>query len=269
MKRRHVAIGIATLALIASEAWSANEPKSSTTWSQAPRLSAVNSLGEVGRAPGAEGAVITIFDSFTGATPTTTGGAPRTFIAGPFVAAGPGTIAHIDEATVFFAATATFNCSNGIDIRVQVWDGFDGATSPVFSTAVGAVETFTVPGPLSFTLNTFTPIDIVFPVTRDLADLTGGWAVAYRCDNGAGLVSQDSATSLLRTTAALAVGSFPPNSGTYVSPVFGFYRNVANQTTFNHASTDLRTFAATNNIGIAVQLRGTLSPVELLSVDVE
>ena len=64
------------------------------------------------------------------------------------------------------------------------------------------------------------------------------------------------------------MGSFP-TSGTYVGPQFGFYRNVANQTTFNHANTDLRVFAGINNIALAVQLRGNLTPVELMSVDVE
>jgi hypothetical protein len=254
---------------VASTSWAAPaDPSSAAGWTQAPTLRAMNSQGVLGREPGTEGVAVTIYDSFTGATPTTTTGSPRTFMASPFTAAGPGTIAHIEEATVFLAATATFSCSNGIDVRVQVWDGFDGSTNPVFTTPVGAVETFTVAGPLSFTVNTFTPINVVFPVARDLADLTGGWAIAYRCDNGAGLVSQDSATSLIRHTAALAVGSFPTTTG-YVAPQFGFYRNVANQTTFNHANSDLRVFTGINNIALAVQLRGNLTPVELLSIDVE
>lgn len=252
----------------ASVSWAANDALSAGALTQAPTLRAVNSFGVLGRAPGTEGAAILIYDSFTGATPTTTTGSPRTYMASPFTAAGPGTIAHIEEATVYLAATATFSCSNGIDIRVQVWDGFDGSTSPIFTTPVGAIETFTVPGPLNFTINTFTAINITFPIARDLADLTGGWAIAYRCDNGGGLVSQDTATSLIRTTSALALGAFPTTTG-YTSPQFGFYRNVANQTNFNHASTDLRVFAATNNIALAVQLRGNLTPVELMSIDVE
>lgn len=251
-----------------STSWAAGDAASGAAWTQAPALRAKNSAGALGRAPGIEGVPVTIYDSFTGATPTTTTGSPRTYMASPFTAAGPGTIAHIEEATVYLAATATFSCSNGIDIRVQVWDGFDGSTTPIFTTPVGAVETFTVAGPLSFTINTFTPINIIFPVARDLADLTGGWAIAYRCDNGSGLVSQDSATSLIRTTSALAVGAFPTTTG-YTSPQFGFYRNVANQTTFNHAASDLRVFAATNNIALAVQLRGNLTPVELMSIEVE
>lgn len=253
----------------ASASWAAADSKSSATLTQAPTLRAVNSEGVLGRAPGTEGVAVTIYDSFTGAgTYTTTTGSPRTYMASPPVAAGPGTIAHFEEATVYLAATASFSCSGGIDIRVQVWDGFDGATNPVFTTAVGGVETFTVAGPLSFTINTFTPINITFPVARDLADLGGGWAIAYRCDNGAGMVSQDSATSLIRTTGALAVGTFP-SSGTYVTPQFGFYRNVAGQTTFNHANTDLRVFTGINDIALAIQLRGNLTPVDLISFDVE
>lgn len=264
---------LATVMLVllsaSSASWAASDSKSGVTLTQAPTLRATNSVGVLGRAPGTEGVTITVYDSFTGAaTYTTTTGSPRTYMASPFVAAGPGTIAHFEEATVYMAATAAFSCSGGIDIRVQVWDDFDGAVSPVFATAVGAVETFTVAGPLSFTANTFTPITLTFPVPRDLADLTGGWAIAYRCDNGGGMVSQDTATSLIRGNGALAVGSFP-TSGPYVSPQYGFYRNAANQTTFNHASTDLRTFTGINDIALAVQLRGTLTPVELTSFGVE
>jgi hypothetical protein len=265
-----VRFAVALLASLccASTSWAATEAKSAAGLTQAPTLRARNSAGTLGRAPGAEGVAVTIYDSFTGGTPTTTTGSPRTYMASPFVAAGPGTIAHIEEATVYLAATAAFNCSNGIDIRVQVWDGFNGTTNPVFTTAVGAVETFTVPGPLVFAASTFTPINITFPIARDLADLTGGWAIAYRCDNGAGLVSQDTATSLIRHTGAFAVGSQPADA-TYTAPQFGFYRNVAGQTTFNHANTDLRVFAGLNNIALAVQLRGNLTPVELMSIDVE
>lgn len=253
----------------ASASWAASDAQSGVTLTQAPTLRARNSEGVLGRVPGTEGVAVTIYDSFTAAALyTTTTGSPRTYMASPPVAAGPGTIAHFEEATVYLAATAAFSCSGGIDIRVQVWDGFDGSTNPVFTTAVGAVETFTVAGPLSFALNTFTPINIAFPVARDLADLGGGWAIAYRCDNGAGMVSQDTATSLIRGNGALAVGTFP-SSGTYVSPQFGFYRNVAGQTTFNHANTDLRVFTGVNDIALALQLRGNLTPVELISFEVE
>ncbi|MEO8198363.1 MAG: hypothetical protein ABI689_16750 [Thermoanaerobaculia bacterium] len=251
----------------ASAAWTASDAQTGVTFTPAPSLRAMNSAGVLGRE--AEGVTTTIYDSFTGAgTFTTTSGSPRTYMASPFAAAGPGTIAHFEEATVYMAATAAFNCSVGMDIRVQVWDGFDGATNPIFTTAVGAVEAFTVPGPLAFAINTFTPINITFPVARDLADLEGGWAIAYRCDDGAGLVSQDSMTSLIRATGALAVGTFP-TSGAYITPQFGFYRNAAGQTTFNHANTDLRVFNGINDIALALQLRGTLTPVELTSFDVE
>lgn len=264
---------IATVMLVllgsASAAWAANETQSGSTLTQAPTLRAMNSAGVLGRVPGTEGVAVTVYDSFTGAGAlTTTTGSPRTYMASPFIAEGVGTIAHFEEATVYLAATAAFNCSGGIDIRVQVWDGFDGAASPIFTTPVGAVETFTVAGPLVFAANTFTPINIVFPLPRDLADLTGGWAIAYRCDNGAGMVSQDTATSLIRANAALAVGAFP-SSGPYVTPQFGFYRNVSAQTTFNHASTDLRVFTNTNDIALALQLRGTITPVDLTSFGVE
>ena len=191
-------------------------------------------------------------------------------MATPFVAAGPGSIAHITEATVYLAPTGAFVCSNGIDIRVQVWDSFDAtAILAAFTDAVGGVETFTVPGPLAFTSLSFTPINLTFPVARDLADLTGGWVVSFRCDNGAGMVSLDDATSGIRAKGPLAVGSFPPDSGPYNAPVYGYYRNVGGQTNFNHPGSDHRTIADQNELGLALQLRGTLSPVELLSFGVE
>ena len=263
-------VALSTMLAGAGASWAATDVAVSGTWTLAPTLRALNSDGIRGRAPGTEGAAVTIYDSFTGAANlTATTGSPRTYMASPFVAAGPGTIAHIEEATVYLRATATFGCSGGIDIRIQVWDSFDGGAVAVFSNAVGAVETFTVPGPLAFLNGSNTPINVTFPVARDLADLEGGWAIAYRCDNGAGLVSDDAATSWIRGGGALAVGSFPPASGGFGPPQYGFYRNVAGQTNFNHLSSDLRTFVDVNDIALVLQLRGSLSPVELLSVDVE
>ena len=254
-----------------SATWAASDAARTGTWRVAPTLRAVNSAGGLGRMPGTEGSAVTIFDSFTDAgLVTTTSNSPRTYMGTPFVAAGPGTIAHITEATVYLAPTGAFACSNGIDIRVQVWDGFDAsAILAVFSDAVGGVETFTVPGPLVFGPLDFTPINLTFPVPRDLVDLTGGWVVSFRCDNGSGMVSLDEATSGIRADGPLTVGSFPPNSGPYNAPVYGYYRNVGGQTNFNHPGSDHRTISGLNDIGLALQLRGTLTPVELLSFGVE
>lgn len=239
-------------------------------------LSAINSDGVAGVDHSIEGSAVAIFDSFTGAaTLTTTTGSPRTYIGGPFtVAPGTGTDVQIDEATVYLASTATQSFSNGLVIRLQFWDDYDGSSaSAVFSTAAGGVQTFTVPGPVNLTLNTFTPINLTFPVPITLSGLTGGVDVNFQGDNGAGPVSMDSLTNLLRAqpepgTGTLAVGSFTA-SGTFASPNWGFYRNVGNQTNFNHPNTDLRTFTGLDDIANAIQLRGLVTPVALTEFSVE
>ena len=241
---------------------------------QGPTLSAINSEGLGGSA--IHGTTVTIFDSFTGAaTLTTTTGSPRTFIGSPFtVATGSGTTVRIDEATVFMASTTTQSFSNGLVIRMQFWDDFDGSNATaVFATPIGGVQTFTVPGPVNLTANTFTQINVVFSPPLVLNGLTGGVDINYQGDNGAGPASTDTLTNLLRAQAepgsgTLAVGSFP-TSGTYAAPDFGFFRNVGNQTNFNHPNSDRRTFTGLDDILMAIQLRGAVTPVELTGFSVE
>lgn len=239
-------------------------------------LSAINSAGVAGVNHSPEGTAVTIYDSFTGAaTLTTTTGSPRTFIGDPFtVAPGTGTDVQIDEATVFMASTATQTFSNGLVIRVQFWDDFDGSSaSAIFSNASGAVQVFTVPGPVSVTANTFNQINLTFAPPILLTGLTGGVDINFQGDNGAGPASTDTLTNLLRAQpepgpGTLAVGSFTA-SGTFASPNWGFYRNVANQTNFNHPNSDLRTFTGLDDIAMAIQLRGLVTPVSLTSFGVE
>lgn len=239
-------------------------------------LSAINSAGVAGVNHSTEGAAVTIYDSFTGAaTLTTTTGSPRTFIGGPFtVAPGTGTDVQIDEATVFMASTATQSFSNGLVIRLQFWDDFDGSNaSAIFATASGGVQTFTVPGPVNLTANTFTQINLTFAVPITLTGLMNGVDINYQGDNGGGPLSTDTLTNLLRAQAepgsgTLAVGSFTA-SGAYVGPDWGFYRNVGNQTNFNHPNSDRRTFTGLDDISFAIQLRGLVTPVSLTEFSVE
>lgn len=241
-----------------------------------PILSAINSEGVAGVNHSADGSAVTILDSFTGAgTLTTTTGSPRTFIGFPFtVASGTGTDVQIDEATLFLASTATQSFSNGLVINLQFWNDFDAANATaIFSNAAGSVQTFTVPGPVNLTLNTFTQINVTFAPPITLADLTSGVDINFQGDNGGGPASLDSLTSLLRAqtepgTGTLAVGAFAV-SGAYATPDFGFYRNVGNQTNFNHPGSDRRTFTGLDDIGMAIQLRGTVTPVALTEFSVE
>lgn len=241
-----------------------------------PTFSAINSAGVAGVNHAPEGSAVTIFDSFTGAaTLTTTTGSPRTYMGDSFtVATGTGTTVQIDEATVFLASTAAQSYSNGLVIRLQFWDDFDGSSaSAIFSNAVGGVQTFTVPGPVNLAANTFSQINLVFTPAIVLSGLTIGVDINYQGDNGGGPASIDTLTSLIRAqpepgSGTLAVGSFTA-SGTFAGPDWGFYRNAGNQTNFNHPNTDRRVFTGLDDILLSLQLRGLVTPVSLTSFGVE
>lgn len=243
---------------------------------QGATLSAINSEGVAGVNHSPEGSAVTIFDSFTGATTlTTTTGSPRTFIGSSLtVDPGTGTDVAVHEATVFMASTATQSFSNGLVINMQLWDDFDGSSATaVFATPSGGVQTFTVPGPVNLTANTFTQINVVFAVPLTMTGLNIGLDINYQGDNGAGPASTDTLTNLLRAqpepgSGLLAVGSFTAN-GTFVGPDWGFYRNVGNQTNFNHPNSDRRTFTGLDDILMVVQLRGAVTPVSLTDFSVE
>lgn len=243
---------------------------------QGPTFSAINSAGVPGVNRSIEGSAVTIFDSFTGAaTLTTTTGSPRTFIGSSLtVAAGSGPDVQIDEATLFLASTAAQTYSNGLVIRLQFWDDFDGSSaSAIFSTAAGGIQTFTVPGPVTLAANTFSQINVIFTTPVTVTGLTLGLDINYQGDNGGGPASIDTLTNLLRAQAepgpgTLAVGSFTA-SGTFVGPDWGFYRNAGNQTNFNHPNSDRRTFTGLDDILMAVQLRGLVTPVSLTDFSVE
>ena len=243
---------------------------------QGPTFSAINSAGVAGVNRSAEGSAVAIFDSFTGAaTLTTTTGSPRTYIGDSLtVAPGTGTAVQIDEATVFLASTAAQTYSNGLVIRMQFWDDFDGSSaSAIFANAAGGVQTFTVPGPVTLTANTFSQINVIFTTPITVTGLTLGLDVNFQGDNGGGPASIDTLTNLLRAqpepgSGTLAVGSFTA-SGTFVGPDWGFYRNAGNQTNFNHPNSDRRTFTGLDDILMVVQLRGLVTPVSVTSFSVE
>jgi hypothetical protein len=245
----------------------------STTFKAGPPLVAFNSQGAPGRSPSVAALV---YDAFTNATTlTTTTGSPRTYMGTPFTVAPAGSLVTVSGARVYLASTAAQSYSNGLAIRVQFWDGFDGSSaSAIFSTPVSTVQTATVPGPVTLTLNSFTPIDLTFapPIVLN-GSVNNGIDINFQGDNGAGLASIDTLTSLICAVPTpgphtLAVGSFVA-SGTWVSPQFGFYRNAANQTNFNHPNTDLRVFTGQDDIRLCLQLTADVTPVELQHFSVQ
>lgn len=261
-------IGVLILVLGAASAPAA-EPDvvQPITLTARPALAAVNGKGVPGRSPSAAALV---YDGFTNATTTTTTtGSPRTYMGTPFTVAPSGGLVTVSGARVYLASTAAQSYSNGLVVRLQFWDGFDGSSaSAIFSTEASAVQTFTVPGPTTLTANSFTPIDLTFspPIVLN-GSVNNGVDINFQGDNGAGPTSIDTLTSLICAAPApgphtLAVGSFVA-SGTWASPQFGFYRNVANQTNFNHPNTDRRTFTGLDDICLCLQLTADVTPVEL------
>lgn len=274
---KSIFISLVLASALGAQAAPAPDTLATAPMKMGPALVAVNQNGVAGRrSPSA----VLMYDAFTGATTlTTTGGSPRTYMGTPFTVAPTGSNVSVTAARVYLASTAAQTYSNGLVIRLQFWDGFDGATNPIFATAVpadppGGVQTATIAGPITLAVNTYTPIDITFTTPIPLnGNVNNGIVINYQGDNGSGPVSVDTLTSLICTVPAtgphtLAVGSLV-GSGSWASPQFGFYRNVANQTTFNHANTDLRTFAGQDDIRLCLQLTGDVTPVELQGFSIE
>lgn len=264
------AAGVSLAALCLSAQAAAPDARAGADrWVVAPALNAVNSRGIAAVSPEG-GAPPTIFDSFTGGNTFILGNEPRSFMASPFTVAGSGGAVTIEEATVYLASPEAQSYSNGLLIRIQFWENYRGESQPVFSNAVGALQTFTVPGPISIGALMVLPVNVTFatPVTL-VGTANNGFAINWQGDNGAGPVSLERLTSLVRRGAALSVGTFTDDPPNFVTPEYGFYRNVSGQTNFNHAPTDLTRFVGFSNVMLAVQFRGGVTPVELQSFSVE
>lgn len=269
-----VVVGLSSVTVRAAQV----EATAPAPFSMAPALAAVNENGVKGAQ---QPTAVLMYNSFTQATTlTTTTGSPRTFMGTPFTVAPTGSTVSVASARVYLASTAAQSYSNGLVIRVQFWDGYDGSANPIFTSAVPSapptgVQVFTVPGPVSLAANTFTPIDITFaaPIVLN-SHINNGIDINYQGDNGGGPINVDTLTSLICAVTSpgshtLAVGSLV-GSGSWVSPQFGFYRNAGGQTTtFNHANTDLRVFTGLDDIVVCLQLTGDVTPVELQGFSVE
>jgi hypothetical protein len=203
-----------------------------------------------------------IYDA-TGGSFTTTTGSPRTFIGGAANIDGPGPQVDITSVDLFMAATSTATYTN-IRARIQFWDTYTPANSPVFADAAGAVIEADV-GPVSTTINTVSTLTIDLAKPLRLNSLAGkGFTVSFLGDTGAGPAPLDALTTALSINGAMALGSSAVNAGN------GFYRNVAGQTTFNFSSTDLRTFTGITDARATIVLRGNASvPVSLQSFSID
>jgi hypothetical protein len=202
-----------------------------------------------------------VYDS-TGGSFTTTTGVPRAYMGGAANIVGAGPQVDITSIDVFMAATTGATYTN-VRARIQFWDTYTAAGTPIFSDAVGAVITADT-GPVTTVTNTVTTLTINLPSPVRLNSLTNkGFAVNFQSDTGGGLADDPNLTTPLSINGAQAVGTSAVNAGN------GFYRNASGRTDFNFVPGDLRTFTGITDARTSLVLRGNSSvPVMLQSFDV-
>ncbi len=204
----------------------------------------------------------TLFDSFTGATYGLTASTPRTFMGSPITPIDPLlTPIQITGGTLYMASVAAVSYTN-IQANIQFYDTYASGSTPVYSGATGSIQAFSL-GAVNTAAMTIYSIPVTFAAPITFAALTDrGYAVNYQGDTGTGLANTDNLTSVIRHTAAHAVGSSSQN---------GYYRNASGRTDFNFDSGDLRSLGAGyTNQGIAIILQGNATfPVGLQKMTAE
>lgn len=204
-------------------------------------------------------AEVLVLDTVTNAPGLTTGSSPRSYMGDPFNAADPGGPMQISTIEFYMVSTVAQTFSNGLCLRIQFWENFDGAVNPVFSTAVSGVRVFTVPGPISLNANAYYIITGTPSTPLTFANLANnGFAINYQGNSGSGCTDTNNLTSLIRCVeepgeAPIAVGSIP-----LAAPTLGYYRNASGLTSFNFNSSDLYAVSGTNSNAVAIRLYATL-----------
>lgn len=228
---------------------------------QSETTSGLLAMGQHLQVGGPRGADPVVYDS-TGASFTTTSGVPRAYIGGAANIIGAGPQVDITSIDVFMVATAAVSFTN-IRARIQLWDTYTSAATPVYSAPAGVLITADM-GPVTTVANTVVTLTITLPSPVRLNSLTGkGFAVNFQGDTGAGLADDVNLTVPLAVNGAQTVGSSAVGGGN------GFYRNASGRTDFNFVPGDLRTFGTFTDTRAALVLRGNASvPVSLQSFDV-
>jgi hypothetical protein len=213
----------------------------------------VSSGGSFGPAQRAPQAFTPIFDSRTNATVSFTSSTPRTYMGQPFNLASDSPITQM-KAYMVSTAAVTYTA---IEARVQFWDAFTSASSPIFSSPVGPVYTFSL-GAGSLAANTFYELTLTFPSPIVLTGTNNhGVTINYRGNTGAGLQDTTNLTNAIRGgtgAPAFAVGSVP-----LPAPNYGYTRNASGRTDFNFDSTDLRSIGA-NSALVMILYTGAADP---------
>lgn len=203
-----------------------------------------------------------VYDS-TGGTFTVSTSQPNSYIGGAANFDGPGPQVDISSIDVFMASLAATTYTN-IRIRVQFWDTYTAAGTPVYSNVAGTVLQADT-GPVTTVASTVSTLTINLPTPLRLNSLNAkGFAVNFQGDTGAGLADTSNLVTAIAVNGAPTVGTSAVGAGN------GFYRNASGRTDFNFIPTDLRSFAApTTNARTALVVRGNASvPVTLQSFDV-
>ena len=190
------------------------------------------------------------YDSRTGAVLTYTGSTPRTYLGQAFDIADPGASPQVTSMNLVLVTSAAVNYPN-TRIRVQFWDTYNGASSPVFAVPDGPVQTF-VTGPFSSTGASAWIFTLNFPTPIPLTGLTGhGVSVNWQSDpTGTSSFADDP-----NLTAALrATGSANISPGVNDNLGSGYYRNASGETDLNFQSGDARSLSGVTNGGLVFDL---------------
>lgn len=208
------------------------------------------------------GADPVVYDA-TGTSLTITSGTPRTYIGGVANIAGAGPQVDVSSVDLSLASVAAVTYTN-IRARIQFWDVYNAAGTPVYSSPAGATIEADL-GPQSLNANNVYTITLNLPTPLRLNSLNGkGFAVNFQGDTGAGLVDDTNLTTALTYGSAQPVGTSAVGGGN------GFYRNASGRTDFNFLTTDARTFNGITDARTMLVIRGNATvPVSLQSFNVE
>ena len=201
-----------------------------------------------------------MLDTITGADTTTfTGGTPRTYMGDGWtnntIPVGS-TSVKITGLTLYMVS-ATTQAYTDVVARIQFWNNYNQAATSVFTNASGALITVDL-GPQNLTANTITaiPVTLATPLTLPGGPGTNwGFAQNFQGNTGAGLGDTTNLTSLITAHSNGLYSTGQITTGT--APAFGYYRNASGRVDFNFNSTDARTLAGSNALGIGIVIFGT------------
>jgi hypothetical protein len=190
------------------------------------------------------------YDSLTGAVANFTASTPRTFMGQGFSVANVVTNPQITRMRIVLVSSGAVNYQN-TRIRLQFWDTYNSASSPVFSNPAGEVQTFTT-GPITAASATAFTFTLDFASAIPLTGLNGhGLSVNWQSDPTGNGTFTDNA---LLTAGLRSAGSANIVIGTNLNPASGFYRNAGGENNFNFLSSSSRSLGGVTNGGLVFDL---------------